>query len=125
MMTRRVHLLISMLFASGAAAAALAPPAGLPEELRGLSPKARQAAATIQEAVQSQHDLIERAKEARTPEEREEIFRSIARNVQAIAQQRVAVLEEHTKQARARVAWAREHADQVKVQDIVRAAVKR
>jgi hypothetical protein len=114
-----------MLIASAATGAALAPPAGLPEALRGLPPKARQAAAAIQQAVQNQHDLIERAKQARTPEEREEIFHTIARNVRAIAQQRVAVLEEHTKLARARVAWAREHADQVKVQDLARAAVKR
>jgi len=107
---------------TGGRAAAL--PAGLPEALRGLPPEAREAAEAIQQALQAQHALIERAKQARTPEEREAIFRSVAQNVQTIARQRVVVLEEHTKVARARVKWAREHAAHVNVQALVGATTR-
>ncbi len=102
-------------------AASAAHGGGLPKTLQDIPPEARQAAAAIQQAVQRQHGLIEKTKQATTPEEREAIFRSVAQNVQAIARNRVLVLEEHAKLARARVKWAREHADQITVHDLVAA----
>lgn len=84
-----------------------------------MPPKARETASEIQRIVTEQHGMIEKARQARTPEEREKVFRAIARNVRDIAQKRVAVMEHYTKRARERVQWARKHASEIQVSDLV------
>jgi len=81
----------------------------------------RDAGSEIQDIVARQRELIEKAREAKTPEEREEVFRAVARNVQAIARKRVEVMEQYAERARARVEWASKHASEVRVADLVRA----
>jgi len=91
---------------------------GMPQELQGMPPKATEAAQEIQDILAQQRGLIEKARQAKTAQEREEVFQAVARNVQAIAQKRVVVLEQYTQRARARVQWARKHASEVRVSDL-------
>jgi len=91
---------------------------GMPEGLQGMPPEVTEAALEIQGIVAKQRGLIEKASQAKTPREREEVFRAVARNVQAIAQKRVVVLEQYAQRARARVQWARKHASEVRVSDL-------
>jgi len=91
---------------------------GMPQELRGMPLKAAEAAQEIQDILAQQRGLIEKASQAKTAQEREEVFQSVARNVRAIAQRRVVVLEQYTQRAKARVQWARKHASEVRVSDL-------
>jgi len=93
-------------------------PSGMPRELQGMPSQATEAAQEIQDILAHQRGLIEKASQAKTAQEREEVFQAVARNVQAIAQKRVVVLEQYTQRARARVAWARKHASEVRVSDL-------
>lgn len=121
-MTKLAAILAVGLFATVAMGGAVAPPAGMPEALRGMPPKAREAAAALQQILERQRGLIAQAQQAKTPEERQAVFAAVARNVRTIAQQRVVLMAEHAHQARKRVEWARKHASQVKVSGLVGAA---
>ncbi len=120
---KRVFLLLAglTLTAAVATAAAVSFSGTMPKELRGMTPEAKQAAAGIQDIVNQQRGMIEKARQAKTPQERREIFQAIARNVQLIAQKRVVIMEQYTERARARVEWAQKHASEVRVVDLVRA----
>jgi len=119
MIARRVILLLVGVVMTTAGAAGAEPRLhGMPEALQGMPPKATEAAAEIQDLVARQRGLIEKARQAKTPEEREDVFRAVAGNVQAIARERVVVLEEYDQRARARVEWARKHASEVRVSDL-------
>jgi DNA-binding ferritin-like protein (Dps family) len=83
-----------------------------------MPPKATEAAQEIQDILAQQQGLIARASQLKTAQEREDVFQAVARNVQAIAQKRVVVLEQYTQRARARVEWARKHASEVRVSDL-------
>jgi hypothetical protein len=96
-------------------------PPSVPAKLQGMPSEIRETASNIQRIVIEQHGMIERARQVKTPEEREEVFRAIANNVQDIAQKRVAVMEHYTKRARERVDWARKHAANIQVSDLVHA----
>jgi hypothetical protein len=91
---------------------------GMPQELRGMPLKAAEAAQEIQDILAQQRGLIEKASQAKTAQDREEVFQAVARNVQAIAQRRVVVMEQYTQRAKARVQWARKHASEVRVSDL-------
>jgi len=106
---------------SGAIAGAYSRPSGMPERLRGMPSEARTSGSEIQDMVAQQRGLIEKARQAKTPQEREEVFRAVARNVQAIARKRAEVMEQYTDRAKERVEWARTHASEVRVADLVRA----
>jgi chromosome segregation ATPase len=94
----------------------------MPKALRGMPPQVREAAARIQQVLQRQRGLIERAQRAKTPEERQAVFEAVARNVSEIAALRVTIMKAHADRARERVAWARRHAEQVKLSDLVAAS---
>ena len=83
-----------------------------------MPPEATAAAQEIQDILARQRELIEEASQAKTAQEREEVFQAVARNVRAIAQRRVVVLEQYARQAKARVQWARKHASEVRVSDL-------
>jgi len=108
---------VVVMTAQGAAGAQPRLP-GMPEELQGMPPKATEAAQDIQNIIARQRGLIEKARQAKTPQEREAVFRAVAGNVQAIAQKRVVVLDQYVRRARARVQWARKHASEVRVSDL-------
>ena len=113
-------LLVGLTLVAGATMALVAaPPRGMPEELRGMPAEVGEAAAEIQQIVNQQRGLIDKARQAKTPAEREEVFRAVARNVQGIAQKRVVIMEQYAKHARARVEWARKHASEVRVSDLI------
>jgi hypothetical protein len=116
---RRIILLFVgvVMITSGAAGAGLLL-SGMPQELQGMPPEATQAAQEIQDIIAKQRGLIEKASQAKTAQDREEVFQAVARNVQAIARKRVVVLEQYTQRARARVQWARKHASEVRVSDL-------
>ena len=119
MIARRIILLFVGVVMTASGAAGAGPRlSGMPQELQGMPPKATEAAQEIQDILAQQRGLIEKASQAKTAHEREEVFQTVARNVQAIAQQRVVVLEQYTQRARARVQWARKHASEVRVSDL-------
>jgi hypothetical protein len=91
----------------------------MPEELRGMPPQVARTAAEIQEIVDRQRWLVEKARQAKTPAEREAVFQALADNVQLIAKKRVAALEQYVERARARVEWAKRHASEVRPADLV------
>jgi hypothetical protein len=93
----------------------------MPHDLQEMPPKAKEAAQEIQDILAQQQGLIEKAGQAKTAQEREEVFRAVERNVLAIAQKRVVVLDQYTQRARARVQWARQHASKVRVSDLTEA----
>jgi len=113
-----ILLFVGVVMTTSGAAGAGPRLSGLPQELQGMPPKATEAAQDIQDTLAQQRGLIERASEAKTAEEREEVFQAVARNVQAIARKRVVVLDQYTQRARARVLWARKHASEVRVSDL-------
>jgi hypothetical protein len=110
-----------LLTASGGSTGADSRVGGMPDGLRGMPAQARTSGSAIQDLVAQQRALIDKARLAKTPQEREDVFRAVARNVQAIAQKRVEVMEIYTERARARVEWAKRHASEVRVADLVRA----
>jgi len=119
---KRIFLLSVLVVTAIAGAAGMGPRlSGMPQELQGMPPKATEAAREIQDVLAQQRGLIEKASQAKTAQDREEVFRAVARNVQVIAQKRVVVLEQYTQRARARVQWARRHASEVRVSDLTRA----
>ena len=119
MIAKRIFLLSVLVVTAIAGAAGMGPRlSGMPQELQGMPPKATEAAREIQDILAQQRGLIEKASQAKTVQEREEVFQAVARNVQAIAQKRVVVLEQYTQRARARVQWARKHASEVRVSDL-------
>ncbi len=123
MITRNFLLLSAIsttMVVAGSMASAAPPVESMPAPLQGLPPKARKMASELQRIVTEQQGMIQRALEAKTPEQREHIFRDINRNVQAIAQKRVAIMEQYTERIRARVQWARDHAAKVQVSDLTR-----
>jgi len=111
----------SALIAAGAMGAAALRSRGMPEELRGMPAEVREAASDIQDIVSRQRGLVDEAAQAKTPEERQEVFQAVARNVQVIAARRVVIMEQYAKLAKARVEWARTHASEVRVSDLVQA----
>ena len=119
MIARRITLLfVGVVMTTSGAAGAGPRLSGMPHELQGMPPTATEAAQDIQDILAQQRGLIEKASQAKTAQEREEVFQAVAGNVQAIAQQRVVVLEQYTQLARARVQWARKHASEVRVSDL-------
>ena len=122
MSAKRIILLsVAVVMAISGAVGAGLRPRGMPLELQGMPPKAVEAAQEIQDILTQQRELIAKASQAKTAQEREEVFQAVARNVQAIAQKRVVVLEQYTQRARARVQWARKHASEVRVSDLTAA----
>ena len=122
MIARRIVLLFVGVVMTTSEAASQGPRlSGMPQGLRGMPPRATEAAQEIQDILAQQRGLIEKASQAKTAQEREEVFQAVARNVQAIAQKRVVVLEQYTQRARARVQWARKHASEVRVSDLATA----
>ena len=116
MIARRIVLLFVGVVMTSSEAAGEGPRlSGMPQGLRGMPPKATEAVQEIQDILAQQRGLIEKAGQAKTAREREEVFQAVARNVQAIAQKRVVVLEHYAQRARARVQWAREHASEVRL----------
>jgi len=115
---RTILLFVGVVMTASGAAGAGPRLSGLPQELQGMPPKATEAAQDIQDILAQQRGLIEKAGQAKTAEEREEVFQAVARNVQAIARKRVVVLDQYTQRARARVQWARKHASEVRVSDL-------
>ena len=113
-----ILLFVTVVMAISGAAGAGLRPGGMPLELQGIPPKATEAAQEIQDILIRQRGLIAKASQAKTAQEREEVFQAVARNVQAIAQKRVVVLVQYTQRARARVQWARKHASEVRVSDL-------
>jgi hypothetical protein len=91
----------------------------MPKELRVMPPQIARTAAEIQEIVDRQRGLVEKARQAKTPAEREAVFQAVADNVQLIAKKRVAALEQYVQRARARVEWAKRHASEVCPADLV------
>lgn len=119
MIARRITLLFVVVVMVTAGAGGEGPRlGGMPHELRGMPSKATEAVQKIQDILTQQRGLIEKASQAKTAQEREEVFQAVARNVQTIAQKRVVVLEQYTQRARARVQWARKHASEVRVSDL-------
>ena len=120
MIARRIILLfVGVVMATYGAVGAGPRPGGMPQELQGMPPKAAEAAREIQDILAQQQGLIAKASQVKTAQEREDVFQAVARNVQAIAQKRVVVLEQYTQRARARVEWARKHASEVRVSDLI------
>jgi hypothetical protein len=116
---RRIILLfVGVMLTTSGAAGADPRPSGMPQQLQEMPPKATEAAQEIQDILARQRGMIEKASQAKTAQEREEMFQAVARNVQAIAQKRAVVLEQYTQRARARVQWARKHASEVRVSDL-------
>jgi hypothetical protein len=111
----------SVLIAAGAMGAAAFRSRGMPEELRGMPPEVHETASEIQDIVSRQRGLIDKAAQAKTPEDRQAVFQAVARNVQVIANRRVVIMEQYAKLARARVEWARTNASEVRVSDLVQA----
>lgn len=118
MIAKRILLSVVVVTAIAGAAGVGPRLSGMPQELQGMPPKASEAAQEIQEILAQQRGLIEKASQAKTAQKREEVFQAVARNVQAIAQKRVVVLEQYTERARARVQWARKHASEVRLSDL-------
>ena len=124
MIAREPRLLLAVgaaLIVAGAVATAASPPRSVPAELRGMPSQVRETASEIQRIVTEQRGMIEKAHRAKTSEQREEVFRAITRNVQDIAEKRVVIMEHYAKRARERVQWARKHASETQVSDLVRA----
>lgn len=96
-------------------------PGSMPVNLQGMPPAVKAAAQNIQETLINQNELIKKASQAKTPAEREEVFQAVTRNVQVIAQKRVVLLEHYTDRAKARVDWARKHAEEVSASDLTKA----
>jgi len=116
---RRIILpFVGVVMATYGAVGAGPRPSGMPRELQEMPPKAIEAAQEIQDILAQQQGLIAKASQVKTAQEREDVFQAVARNVQAIAQKRVVVLEQYTQRARARVQWARKHASEVCVSDL-------
>ena len=122
MIAKRIILLfVSVVMTASQAAGEEPRQSGMPQELRGMPPKATAAAQEIQHILAQQRGLIEKASQAKTAQEREQVLQAVARNVKAIAQKRVVVLEQYTQRAKARVQWARKHASEVRISDLTEA----
>jgi hypothetical protein len=119
-MRKRNRLAIVGLFVAAAVLAAEAlPPRGMPAYLRGMAPEAREALWQIQKFVEQERALAQQAPRAKNAEERQAIFQQIRGNLKRIAQLRVTILEVQAARARARLAWAREHAAQLRLSHVV------
>jgi len=113
-------LFLSAAVALDARSETVAVPAGMPVELLGAPQKAEERSREIKKIVEKQIALAQKARQARTLEDRMKVIQALKANVRKIAQKRVAIMEAFTAQARSRVEWARKHASEVRVEELVR-----
>ena len=113
-------LALTAAVASDARSETVTAPAGMPEALAGVPPRARELSREFGEFAEKQMALAQKVRQAGTLEERLKAIQALKANVRAIAQKRVAIVEEFAAQARARVEWARKHASEVRVEELVR-----
>jgi len=119
-MSRHRPVAIGALLAAAAVLAAEAlPPRGMPENLRGMAPEAREALGEIRKIAEQQRALAQQAPRAKSAEEREAIFRAISENLRKIADLRVRILEHQLARAKARLEWAKPHAAQLRLAQVV------
>lgn len=112
-------LALAAAVASDARSETVTAPAGIPEALAGVPPQARELSREFGEFAEKQIALAQKVRQAGTLEERLRAIQELKANVRAIAQKRVAIVAEFAAQAQARVEWARKHAAEARVEELV------